>query len=561
MATAIPILPSVCPVFSGISITNTTVSVVSGGDIAAAIATAIAGGQRRVLLAAGGAYSLSAHLVIPNHGLAAGTWMELTTDAVLPAIGTKVERNGIPGTYNLPTLTFANGTQLQFAAGAHHWRIRGLQIVGAATDAGFDVNGDHRRMIQPFPDALTKHADIPHHISVCQCVLGGNDQGATNHHGTKNRQGGIFLNASMIDVRDSTIFSLNYGGLDYANQSQSAGAYAGIGRITIDNCNLWGGTESIAFGGASQYTFLDGEQAICSEVTIRNSHIYEPLSVKTFQGRANGIEFKLGRRILIENCIIENVWQELQNGLVFVLWSVNQNSDNPFTQTSDVTIRYCWLRNCSGVASLNTAYGRGEVGMARVRFEHCLATGQGVDPPCPTWRTFDIGTATTAGPADVSIDHCLFVNTGGNYWMVLADKIPMPRFSLTNSIIGTTDNTVTLFFMSSGTNQVAWDSYINSGADCTMAGNGVLLPSGATVNPGTNVNVTTLAGLGLVDSSFLSNTSLAGIADLANLALASNSALKGQGQAGVDPGPDITTLRTNLTGVEMSAAERALYAT
>ena len=141
MTTAIPLLPTVSPNFSGITIINDTVSVATGGDIAAAISTAISTGKHRILLAAGGAYSLASDLVIPDHGLASGTWMELTTDAILPAIGTRMERNLVPGTWNLPTITFGQGAQLKFAAGAHHWRIRGLVLQGAPTNTGIDPNG------------------------------------------------------------------------------------------------------------------------------------------------------------------------------------------------------------------------------------------------------------------------------------------------------------------------------------------------------------------------------------------------------------------------------------
>ena len=56
--------------------------------------------------------------------------------------------------------------------------------------------------------------------------------------------------------------------------------------------------------------------------------------------------------MLIEGNVIENTWADAQAGFAFVMKSENQNWDTPWTQTTDITIRYNRIRNVGGVFNL-----------------------------------------------------------------------------------------------------------------------------------------------------------------------------------------------------------------
>lgn len=532
-------LPRVVPDFSMINPKNIWLDIPSGSSIDDAIngGSGFSSGKRQFHLEPGGTYDGDINISV---GAGISDICEIRPgDVTLPAMGTRVERTTALG-FTPPKITAQNSNRGFNFNGARGWRLRCLEIRGAPT-AGYDSgNGDMTPLIQTAPDPLSSgYGSLPSHISITQCLVGGDD---ANHHGTMNRRIGIMGNATMLEIRDSTLFNFNWGGITYViGQAQSTGAYAGRGKMLIDNCNLWGATESIAWGGASQYPQLEPEQQLVCDLTIRKSHIYRPDSVRGYQGCANGTEWKIGRRVLVEACIIENVYKELQNGMAFGVWSVDQNGINPWVQTSDFTARYCWLKNTAGIFFATAMYsGHPSVPMIRLTMQHNIATGTGVTG---AWRSWD------ADPAvfDVLLQNNLFINNGGEIWMV-TNYAPFKRLDILNNIMGTTYGGSAIFFTSSGAGQFAWDKF-NENGDCRFTGNHVLQPSGSGVpNPGTNTTHTSLATMGFVNSAYVGSMDTK-YADLGNLHNTTGA------------GPDMTTLESKLAEVEMSAAEYALYAT
>lgn len=554
MSAVVAELPRITPDFRSKTITNTSVSVANGGDIDAAISTMMATNKRRILLAEGGSFTWNS-TNIPVHGFS--DWCEITTDGALPGISsnTRMTRDLMTTTYNLPTITVAMGTNIKFAPGARRWRLRGLHIVSAAT-AGYNSGlGDTRAIVQTAPDNadITSVADIPSHIHVSQCVIGGAEE---TNHGTSNRKDGLNTNGSMIHVGDCTIYNINYGGVTYAVQSQSSVCFGGFGKILIENCFLWGSTETVAFGGAAQNDVLAVEQVTPSDVTIRKCHLYRPLSVQGFQGCANGIEFKFGRRILLEANIVENVYAELQNGMALALWSVNQSDTQPWTHFSDVTVQYNWFKNTSAIFSLNPN-DEGEVGPSidglRATFRHNIVTGHGISP-IPVFRSIAIESlASGSSFADVLVERNLIINHATGYWWV-ASPYAIKRATIQDNIIGG----YYILFTSSGYGQTAWD-ILNADASCDFRRNlAVDFAGGTTPNTGTNTVLASIAAIGFVDAALLSSTATR-YADLAGLALDVSSPYKGTGPGGTDPGPDMDAVIAALAGVESTDAEYALY--
>ena len=102
------------------------------------------------------------------------------------------------------------------------------------------------------------------------------------------------------------------------------------------------------FGGSS--TFTPNQSP--SDVTIRGNHITRPVAWKGVWTVKNLIETKHVRRMLVEGNVIENNWADAQAGFAFVLKSENQNGDTPWTQSTDITIRYNRIRNTGNVFNL-----------------------------------------------------------------------------------------------------------------------------------------------------------------------------------------------------------------
>lgn len=529
-------LPRVTPTFDAIAITNTSVLVSSGGDINAAISTAIATNKRRVLLAPGGTYT--GPVTLPSHGFS--DWMELAVNATMPALGTRLQRTTSLG-FTLPKIFGPMGSPaLAVGASARRWRVRGIDITSDATLGYTGGDGDTHAIVQTCPDTVASIEEVPAYISIRQCLVGGAEE---THHGTKNRRAGITMNASMLEVCDCTIYNINYGGLRYDIQSQSGGQFAGFGRLRIENNNVWGSTEGLAWGGTSQFPALANDSITLADITIRKNHIYRPESVFAYQGVANGLEFKLGRRILIEGNTIENVPQQLQNGLGFLFWTADQNAENPYVQGCDVTVRYNWFKNCSGICSSNALWsGAPGLKVTRLTFQDNVCTGQGCGS-IPAYRTLELDSRLT----DYLYEHNLFINTGGETWCV-CDFAQFTRPTFRNNILGTTFSGSNILFTSGGANQAAWNQ-MNAGGDGEWANNAILAPGGQTINPGTNTHYTTLASMGFADASKLSDTTT-------TFAQMVSAIVNTTGQ-----GPDIAAVSAMLTGVEMSSAERALYVT
>ena len=535
MSATLAELPRVTPNFEAITITDTSVVVPSGGDINAAIATAIATNKRRVLLEPGGSYTGT--VTLPYHGF--DDWMELSVNATMPAITTRIDRTTSLG-FTLPVITAPMGQiAIQVAAGARRWRIRGLDITSAPTEGYNSGDGDTHALVATTPDAVATIADLPYQISVAQNLIHGAEE---THHGTMNRRAGVTLNATWVEVIGNSLYNLNYGGLRYDIQSQSGGQFAGLGKLRIENNNVWGSTEGLAWGGASAFVATADDQKFPSDITIRRNHIYRPASVFDYQGVANGLEFKLGRRILIEGNIIENVPLQLQNGFGFLFWTANQNGDNPFVQSADCTVRYNWFKNCSGICSTTSTHAPPLDGIraTRLTYQHNVATGQGCSP-IPAWRTIELDSTFT----DYHFSNNLLINTGGEYWAVF-DFAAFTRASFIDNIVGTTFSGSTILFTSGGADDLAW-AKMNENADCEWTGNVAYAPGGQSVNG--NTTHTDLASFGFADSSVLSNVNVSLSAMLAGIV---NTTGKG---------PNVTNLSALLTGVEISSGDRALYAT
>ena len=148
------------------------------------------------------------------------------------------------------------------------------------------------------------------------------------------------------------------------SDSQAIVGWNGPGPFLIQNNHLEAGHEVIMFGGGG----VTMQNVSPSDITIRGNHIMRPSSWKGVWQVKNLIESKHARRMLIEGNVIENTWADAQAGFAFVMKSENQDGDTPWTQTTDITIRYNRIRNVGGVLQPRGAIRPGLPAVPAARF-------------------------------------------------------------------------------------------------------------------------------------------------------------------------------------------------
>jgi uncharacterized protein YjdB len=305
------------------------VRVAAGANLQAAINNAQPGDE--LLLAPGATF-------VGNFTLPAKSgsgWIVIRTDlpdATIGAPGTRMTPSRA-ASVNLAKILTPNGMS---AVGtdltAHHWRFTGVEI--GATSAAVNVNALVR-----FGDATSAQnstANTANNIIVDRSYLHGN--------ATLGLRRCIMMNSATTAVIDSWLAECH----DSSQDSQAIVGWNGPGPYLIQNNHLEAGHEVVMFGGST--TTIVNQSP--SDVTVRGNHIMRPAAWKGVWQIKNLVETKHVRRMLVEGNVIENNWADAQAGFAFVLKSENQNNDNPWTQSTDITIRYNKIRNTGNVFNL-----------------------------------------------------------------------------------------------------------------------------------------------------------------------------------------------------------------
>jgi hypothetical protein len=150
----------------------------------------------------------------------------------------------------------------------------------------------------------------------------------------------ISLNGAYTAVVDSYIAGCKYQGGD----AQAILVINTPGPIKIVNNYLEGSGENVMFGGGDPKI----QGMIPSDIEIRQNHFFKPMSWQGQYTVKNLLEFKMGRRILVEGNVFENNWQAAQSGYAINIKSANQGGGyGDWTVTEHVTFRYNIIRNSS----------------------------------------------------------------------------------------------------------------------------------------------------------------------------------------------------------------------
>lgn len=558
MAAVAPALPRIATdfdPFTGYTLTSTSVLVASGASIATGIATAIAANKQIVELAASGVYV--EQVALPSHSF---NWMMLRTQSVTTTKGTRIT----PATATSQSFATIKAPDNSYGVypqvGAGRWILESFTVTAntSAADTHPLVS-----LVNEVDNMSSSLAQISYKMAARHLYVVGVGSDA---YGTNGRRAGITTGANECEISDCWIAKINYAALAYAGQSQTFNAISGLGKLRIENNFVWGASEPMAWGGANQTIPTRNDQICYSDIIVRGNHFYRTPAVIGVQASENGIEFKIGRRILIENNILENGWPTTQHGAALVFWSAEaEDGGTAWASTSDVTVRNNWFKNYAQCAVIKAQYNSSLTRAVRVKLSNNLWTGMGGTIATSvgdgvssnyTARLFDLDNDVH----DVSIENNTMINTGG-YLIVTSGTVSVDghftRLDFRNNLFGqTTYSGNTL--QNAGTAFADGWAAMNANGDCRWEDNIILVPGLSDVsipNGGANDTlVNALADLQLVDSSYLMGDTTK-YADLGNCAFAVASPYHGSGR-----GCDISVLSAALSGVEAPSDQLALYA-
>jgi Bacterial Ig-like domain (group 2) len=483
------------------AVTGRSIVVNAGGDLQAALDAAQPGDE--VVVQAGATFTGTFVLRTKSSGTG---WITVRSSGALPPAGTRITPADAP---RLARLVAANAASqvLKTEAGAHHYRLIGLEITaqpGATLGYTLVSLGDASR-------TQNTMALQPHHLVLDRVYIHGTP--------TLSFQRCVALNSAWTAIVDSWLSECHGKGVD----SQAIGGWNGTGPYKIDNNRLEGAAENIMFGGADPAI----PNALPSDIVIRRNHIIKPPEWKGVWSVKTLLEIKIGQRVLIEGNILENSWPDAQTGFAINLKSTDQSNTAPWSETSDITVRYNLIRNTThGVSIAAKPEVYPAVPASRMLFEQNVfdRIGMGADPG---GRLFQV-----AGVDDLTLSHNTAVSKH-SFLILVNSPDPIERLTVVDNIF-------------------AGSSYGLSG-DGAGGGTAAL----DTRAPGWTFHGNVITGARgnryPAGNSFPATVDLAGVRAALNAAVASSKSFVVQrlraGEPSAKPGADISLISAVIAGV------------
>ncbi len=324
-----PVLPKVLLNFPYTPATGKTIFVAAGANLQTAINSAQRGDE--IVLQSGAVFTGNFTLPVKSGSVANG-WITIRGDKynLLPPEGTRVTSANASLMPRIQTATTAPAIATDLSATGY--RLVGLEITVAPTYTGPQYGivwlGDGS-------SAQNSLSKVASDLVVDRSYV----HGQTNTDVSRC----IALNSARTQISDSYITECHGYGYD----AQAILGYNGPGPYKIVNNTLIGSTENIMFGGADPW--ISG--LIPSDIEIRRNYFYTPASWKGKWLKKNAFELKAGQRILMEGNVFDGSWQDGQTGWALLLKVENQSGKCTWCTTSDLTIRYNYIRNAgAGIA-------------------------------------------------------------------------------------------------------------------------------------------------------------------------------------------------------------------
>lgn len=214
-------------------------------------------------------------------------------------------------------LTSGSDPVIRAAFGAHHYRLEGLEITADRPVIEnlilFSFNG-------AYPTSVSGFA---HDITIDRSYIHGRGSDQVTH--------GVNGPGGNITLTNSEISNIKRVGFD----AQSFVAVMGLSGYTIENNFLEATGENIMFGGlGAGRTIPDAFNP--RDIVIRGNTLSKPNAWKDGHPDYEGVdysvknllEFKVGKDILVEGNILDNVWSDSQSGVAILITPREADIDN-----------------------------------------------------------------------------------------------------------------------------------------------------------------------------------------------------------------------------------------
>jgi hypothetical protein len=305
------------------------IAVKAGGNLQKALDTARPG--QTIVLEAGAVFRGA--FILPKK--AGAEWITIQSSALekLPPPGERVTPEHARF---MPRLLGPQDgtTTLRTAPGAHHWRLLGIEITTASTEAFDLVKLGDVGEIQDTPE------EVPHHLVLDRCFLHGLP------HGQLKR--GLALQSAHTALLGCSITEVKRRG----QETQAICGWNGPGPFLIENNYLEGAGINVLFGGADPSI----ANLVPSDITFRRNLVAKPWAWRGSEWTVkNLLELKNARRMVIDGNVFENNWVESQNGYAIVITVRNADGKAPWSTVEEIAFTNNIVRHSANGLNL---YGR-----------------------------------------------------------------------------------------------------------------------------------------------------------------------------------------------------------
>jgi hypothetical protein len=314
--------------------TRTPIFVPSGGDLQAAINSAVPGDT--ITLAPNGTYSAPGGFVLLNKHTNSKEWIIIRslstafngTGSIPP--GTCVDGSNGSNTSQMPKVLSQvnNAPAISVEQGAHHYRLVGLEL---SMDSAAAQSSD--ATVQLGSRYETNVANQPAYMIVDRCYVHGKD--GSNGNGYVR---GVDLEGKYMAVIDSYISNYRAD-----NDAQAIFGSNGAGPFGIYNNYLEASGENIMFGGDDPRV----DHLVPADIEIKRNLLTKRLSWRNSTGPEtitvkNLFELKNARRVLFDGNVLQNFWSDQHPGqsqeYAVNIKSANQGDACTWCVSEDVTV-------------------------------------------------------------------------------------------------------------------------------------------------------------------------------------------------------------------------------
>jgi hypothetical protein len=303
-----------------------TLNVPAGGDFQAALDAARPGDT--IILAAGASY-LGPFTLPAKQGDSFITIQSSAINQLAEGVRVTPAQSGL-----MPKLLSPgrNEPALRTAAGAHHYRLLGIEMMPINASAyvwALVELGDGS-------SAQNNLAQVPHNLVLDRCYIHADPAGELTR--------AVALNSGRTEITNSYISDVKAVGRD----TQAVCGWNGPGPYRLVNNYFEASGENIMFGGADPAI----PNLVPSDIEIRRNTFFKPLAWRGVWTVKNLFELKNARRVVIDGNLFENNWRDGQAGYAILFTVRNQSGTAPWSTIEDVQFTNNIVRHTGGALNI-----------------------------------------------------------------------------------------------------------------------------------------------------------------------------------------------------------------